>query len=1772
MGEMGTIFGSVAARGKLQGDDMMQLLSRGVPVLQLLAEETGKTSAEISDMVTKGEIDFATFERAMRRGMGGAALEAGNTVQGALRNMGAAAGRLGATLAGPLFTRAAGGINGVTSALDAMDGRMKPVMQRFDGWLTSTAVPALQSFGREAKGAFEAFRDSSTVARTGQVLALLGQTAVELAPTIASIGVSLGKASAALGIGTWQVFLTTLEAVGAVASALAPTLESIAGIMEAHPGLVTAAVAAWTGFKTVPGLLGKVTDAVKPQREALSNLRAGVADIRAYYQASGQEISRFSAAMQYAGTSSNSALQAMGRGYTNASAGLMQVSAAHKTAAAAAKANAMQSKSAFTSIDFMAQQAGHSFVASTAKMGAAAKGLAAGGLGVLKSGISGLVGALGGPWGLAFTGAAIAVTTFRNESAKAEEVQTQLAAKSREVSSAQRELKEAVAGTTGALNEQGLAAATKLAKAELTDFMAVGEQASGWMYQWGVLQTDTNMKAALLAKNTGAAYNQLETSLSDMGYSMSDVNQIVANGGPEYQRLIQNLRGSGESGRWAADELAHARREIEQSVARAREMGPAGATMSAALKDIAEQAGTAGDRANKLNRAFMELAGVELTAAEANAELTGVIDSVSQQMDQLAGAALAASGAFDTTTTAGAEAHDAVMRIGDAMRDAVGAGEPAAEVFARTEEALRKVAEQSNMTEQEYQLMLDTYRLTPSQLETTVALTSDEALASLQGVKEKFNNFSGEPVTARVNVATKEAADELTKLGFKVEEFDEKQGTAKVTVDDQGDLEKLDASLRDKTIKVRVSGEQESVKQISSVNTALQAVPPGKDVKITAPTESVRHNLELMGLKIQEIPGSKDVMVHADTEQAKLNLDFFAQSAQGLSSMDIRPAAHLDASGLFLTAEAAKYQLNVVDLARPTPLANMDISQLDARQIEALQKVGLLDGQTPTPAANMNIDQLSAAQQTALSKVFDLASERPTPVADLNNDGIHDGVVEADRWLKGLWADWSGKALSVGMSVVRSIKDVFTSEGRAAGGVVGSYATGGRLPVGAPGSHTTDGILGVDAAGMPTARVDAGEWVINRRSSSKYNGLLDAINRDDPRLAEFKGRLPGYADGGVVTARELKDFAMGLPSRGYQMNRSLDGAPYTNSPADREWGDCSSSQGHLAAFGLGLDPYGRKFSTVTQLNWLRSNGANIGPGPSGTFRIGWYDNGGGQFGHTSGTLPDGTNIEMGGGNGGGAIGRGAAAWDDPQFTHHAWIPTINSTSSTESLTYGTSGSPVPSGGIGNARRSDGDKQMVPLSDKAETVVSGGGASTWSDLSGSVVAALVGGQVADVLGVLGIPNELPPIIRAGQQWFQQATKPNQTEQEFAKADQAIVDAGESVAEAESSEVSGADSNVASTEPTQPDAETLQGQEDLSAPEDVKSAVKKALSARGWDTGAEWDTIDFIVSHESNWDPNAVNPSSGAFGLFQLNPASGTLQQYMPDKSTDPAVQAEAGARYIEDRYGSPVKAQAFWEANHWYDKGGRASGIGHMLKNTLKPERVLSPEQTKAFEDLVYTKLPMLSDAEKQAEPGDQQQDGQVEIQQPPAPEDGAASSVVDKALPMLMDQVSLADTAKMLTTSAVGAAGSAVTSAATSGLSALGAEVPGLGMLAAPLASGGDLATNAASWYAGEVAWGVTNAFEQYGKELVGATLKSPFQELSGLVHSPLVGDLTAQAESFLPPAVLSALVPPVPQPVGGAAGAGGDTFNFYAQSREGMYSDFRREQAKRSKGAIGAR
>lgn len=77
-------------------------------------------------------------------------------------------------------------------------------------------------------------------------------------------------------------------------------------------------------------------------------------------------------------------------------------------------------------------------------------------------------------------------------------------------------------------------------------------------------------------------------------------------------------------------------------------------------------------------------------------------------------------------------------------------------------------------------------------------------------------------------------------------------------------------------------------------------------------------------------------------------------------------------------------------------------------------------------------------------------------------------------------------------------------------------------------------------------------------------------------------------------------------------------------------------------------------------------------------------------------------------------------------------------------------------------------------------------------------------------------------------------------------------------------------------------------------------------------ADWAYVDYIVSKESGWNPNATNKSSGACGLVQALPCS-----KVPGNGYDPVDNLRWANGYAVNRYGSWAGAYAFWTAKHWW---------------------------------------------------------------------------------------------------------------------------------------------------------------------------------------------------------------------------------------------------------------
>lgn len=122
--------------------------------------------------------------------------------------------------------------------------------------------------------------------------------------------------------------------------------------------------------------------------------------------------------------------------------------------------------------------------------------------------------------------------------------------------------------------------------------------------------------------------------------------------------------------------------------------------------------------------------------------------------------------------------------------------------------------------------------------------------------------------------------------------------------------------------------------------------------------------------------------------------------------------------------------------------------------------------------------------------------------------------------------------------------------------------------------------------------------------------------------------------------------------------------------------------------------------------------------------------------------------------------------------------------------------------------------------------------------------------------------------------------------------------------------------------------------------IKEIVRSVVDEmHGWGRGPQWDSLDWLIQHESSWNPTAQNPKSTAYGLFQF--LDSTWAGVGATKTSDPRLQAIAGAKYIKNRYGTPAGAQAFWQSHRWYDQGGDLPpGYTMAYNGTNKTETVL----------------------------------------------------------------------------------------------------------------------------------------------------------------------------------------------------------------------------------------
>lgn len=147
------------AKGKIQGEELLQLVEAGIPVWGLLEKATGKSAKQLQELASKGELTsdkiLPALQRQLRKDYAGSMIKQSRTLSGMWSNL---MDTLNMGMAGtleplvPLMKDTlSGAIRVAGEAFEALPGviqTVRPYISGFVGFIKDTAVPGLFEFGR----------------------------------------------------------------------------------------------------------------------------------------------------------------------------------------------------------------------------------------------------------------------------------------------------------------------------------------------------------------------------------------------------------------------------------------------------------------------------------------------------------------------------------------------------------------------------------------------------------------------------------------------------------------------------------------------------------------------------------------------------------------------------------------------------------------------------------------------------------------------------------------------------------------------------------------------------------------------------------------------------------------------------------------------------------------------------------------------------------------------------------------------------------------------------------------------------------------------------------------------------------------------------------------------------------------------------------------------------------------------------------------------------------------------------------------------------------------------------------------------------------------------------------------------------------------------------------------------------------------------------------------------------------------------------------------
>lgn len=140
--EIGLPLKQIQAKGKAQGDDIMQLTDRGIPIYKWIAEQKGVDQSKVADLVSKGQVSSDDIFKALAKNSEGGAERAAGTLKGSWTNFLSSISQGGEAFLTPLVGPLTDLLKGAKDTISAMKPALS-ILGQVTGVIVKGLTPAL---------------------------------------------------------------------------------------------------------------------------------------------------------------------------------------------------------------------------------------------------------------------------------------------------------------------------------------------------------------------------------------------------------------------------------------------------------------------------------------------------------------------------------------------------------------------------------------------------------------------------------------------------------------------------------------------------------------------------------------------------------------------------------------------------------------------------------------------------------------------------------------------------------------------------------------------------------------------------------------------------------------------------------------------------------------------------------------------------------------------------------------------------------------------------------------------------------------------------------------------------------------------------------------------------------------------------------------------------------------------------------------------------------------------------------------------------------------------------------------------------------------------------------------------------------------------------------------------------------------------------------------------------------------------------------------------